>query len=233
MSLYTLMLMMKSVRPAAAFDFLRWISTSNHSSFSRSWMLGKLDLGTKPSSMRCLKPSIVSRNLGGGDIIIWAAFQLVSTFLKGMSLVCSRQSAAAVTSSTPAGGFFSAFSSPKSLTVRPSSAWAAATSAGSAAASLTSISAFIATTSASFLVAAEAMTLALAASSPALPFSSSSLGTIASHSAFFASTSMDLAITSSCSTDTEAAVDSSLMTPSDSFLICASVTSRRDLSIAL
>ena len=36
MSLYTLMLMMKSVRPAAAFDFLRWISTSKCSSLSRS-----------------------------------------------------------------------------------------------------------------------------------------------------------------------------------------------------
>ena len=95
------MLMMKSVRPAAAFDFLRWISTSNHSSLSRSWMLAKLDLGSSPLSMRALKPSMVSRNLGGGDIMATAAFQLVSIFLKGASLVCSKQMHAAVTSSTP------------------------------------------------------------------------------------------------------------------------------------
>ena len=40
-----LMLMMKSVRPAAAFDFLRWMSTLKSGSLSRSWMLGKFDLG--------------------------------------------------------------------------------------------------------------------------------------------------------------------------------------------
>ena len=75
-----LMLMMKSVRPAAAFDFLRWMSTLKSGSLSRSWMLGKLDLGTSPSSIFCLKPSIISRKAGGGDIIFCAAFHEVSTF---------------------------------------------------------------------------------------------------------------------------------------------------------
>ena len=43
-------------------------------------MLGKLDLGTRPSSIFCLKPSIISRKAGGGDIIFCAAFHEVSTF---------------------------------------------------------------------------------------------------------------------------------------------------------
>mmetsp|Transcript_35994 Transcript_35994/g.94709 ORF Transcript_35994/g.94709 Transcript_35994/m.94709 type:complete len:234 (-) Transcript_35994:728-1429(-) len=233
MSLYTLMLMMKSVRPAAAFDFLRWISTSKCSSLSSSWMLAKLDLGSSPSSMRCLKPSIVSRNLGGGDIMACAAFHDVSTFLKGMSLVCSRQMHAPVTSSTPAGGFLSDLSSPRSLTLRPSSAAAAATSAGSAAASLTSMPAFISMTSFSLMVAAEAILLALAASSPALDFSSSSLGIIASTSCFLASTSTALILICSSSPATDSAVASSLMTPFDRRVMLACTASRRLESIDL
>mmetsp|Transcript_72856 Transcript_72856/g.199925 ORF Transcript_72856/g.199925 Transcript_72856/m.199925 type:complete len:230 (+) Transcript_72856:4250-4939(+) len=228
-----LMLMIKSVRPAAAFDFLRWISTSKCSSLSRSWMLAKLDLGTRPSSIFCLKPSITSRNLGGGDIIACAAFHDVSTFLNGMSLVCSRQMHAPVTSSTPAGGFLSDLSSPRSLTFSESSAADAATSAGSAASSLVSMPAFIAITSASFFSAAAAMMFALAASSPALPFSSSSLGIIASTSAFFASTSTALILISSSSSATPAAVVSSLSTPSDSLRMLSSIRLRRSASIAL
>mmetsp|Transcript_31313 Transcript_31313/g.78076 ORF Transcript_31313/g.78076 Transcript_31313/m.78076 type:complete len:210 (+) Transcript_31313:4233-4862(+) len=196
-------------------------------------MLGKLDFGTKPSSIFCLKPSICSKNLGGGDIMACAAFHDVSTFLKGMSLVCNRHRHAAVTSSTPAGGFLSDFSSPRSLTFNESRAADAAMSAGSAAANLVSMSAFMAMTSASFFSAAAAMTFALAASSPAFPFSSSSLGIIASTSAFFASTSTAFTLISSSSSATPAAVDSSLSTPSESFLMFEKIFARRSKSIAL
>ena len=78
---------MKSVRPAAAFDLRFIVSTVNCSSAISPWMFGKAVLGTRPSSIFCLKPSIISRNAGGGDIIFCAAFHEVSTFLKGMSFV--------------------------------------------------------------------------------------------------------------------------------------------------
>ena len=65
---------------AAAFDLRFMISTVKSSLDTSSWMLGKADLGTRPSSIFCLKPSIISRKAGGGDIIFCAAFHEVSTF---------------------------------------------------------------------------------------------------------------------------------------------------------
>mmetsp|Transcript_35876 Transcript_35876/g.85983 ORF Transcript_35876/g.85983 Transcript_35876/m.85983 type:complete len:243 (+) Transcript_35876:1495-2223(+) len=226
-----LMLMIKSVRPAAALDLRFMTSTLNSSCARMSWMFLKAVLGTRPSSIFCLKPSIISRKAGGGDIIFCAAFHEVSTFLKGMSFCWIMQRHAPVTRSTPAGGCLSDFSSPRSLTLSDSSAAEAAISAGSAAASLFSISALSAMTSTSTLEAASAILLALAASMPALPFSSSSLGIMASTSIFLASTSTVFTLISSSSSPTPSAVVSSLITPSESLVILSLTIFRRCASI--
>ena len=90
---------------------------------------------------------------------------------------------AAATSSTPAGGFPSDLSSPRSFLFKESSAAAALTSAGSAASRSFSMFAFISITSASFVVACAAISFAVSASLFAFAFSASSFGIIASHCA--------------------------------------------------
>mmetsp|Transcript_19760 Transcript_19760/g.49693 ORF Transcript_19760/g.49693 Transcript_19760/m.49693 type:complete len:251 (+) Transcript_19760:4867-5619(+) len=149
-----MMFRIHSQSPAAASDFFRITSVVKSSPIEATHFFAKsmFCCGTSESSIAGLNAFNASRNLSGLFIIFCAPFQLpslilpfLSTSMSGLMPAC-RCMAHSQTTSTPAGGLPSAFSSWKSFlfnTSRAASAWA--TSGPAAARSRSQLAAWIET----------------------------------------------------------------------------------------
>mmetsp|Transcript_20358 Transcript_20358/g.49201 ORF Transcript_20358/g.49201 Transcript_20358/m.49201 type:complete len:226 (-) Transcript_20358:6391-7068(-) len=202
----------KSHSPAAALDFFFMMSTFATCSSARygrapsTFFAGRAD-----ASIVALSPLRSSMNLLMSFIMFFAAAQ--SRFFGPSPRIAST---AAVTSSTPAGGFASDLSSPRSFLERVSSAASAFSTAGIAAAKSRSQSVCILDAASAITDVLAASSLAAAAATSTLDFSPPTTSATSSALSFEDSTSTDLIFTCSTSCITSVDVFSSLSRPLES-----------------
>mmetsp|Transcript_2470 Transcript_2470/g.8782 ORF Transcript_2470/g.8782 Transcript_2470/m.8782 type:complete len:206 (-) Transcript_2470:3567-4184(-) len=165
-------------------------------------------LGISPPSMRSFSPFRLSMNLSMLPMSLVAAPQDLS-----LGLLLSRMTITAVTSSTPAGGFFSALASPRSFLLSVSSAASAASTSGWALSRSACTEDCLAETSSWMTAHFAASTWAASFSMFALSFSTPTFSAKASAEETFSSTSTAFTLAASTSTATSFSVASSLSRP--------------------